>query len=309
MENCRTKILGFSLLLAGLVLCGTGFWLLLSPAQYQATAIIKLQPEVHDIGSFLNAFDSDPYFIQTEFEIIQSSLVLSNVVKSLNLNVEWGEKYGDGSPLKVAKTITSLKRRMSLSPVRNTRLIEISFQSEDPNEAAKIANAIPKAYHDYRVNLLKQNTEQGIKALQQQYQKDEEQIQVLQTNVDLLREKFKIQNDTSPSTNQSEIFTSTALSSYGSGNTNALAEQPYWEKKRNLEDMMEFHKLLAAKIAAEESDIATSKFSPVQIVDVAEPPKFPASPNRWLGAALLAIGLFPTLGGFLFLKSSRRSPA
>jgi uncharacterized protein involved in exopolysaccharide biosynthesis len=313
MENCRTKILGFILLLGGLVLCGMGFWLLLSPAQYRATVRIKIDPDVTDTSEGGQA-SYDPYFIQTEFEIIQSQLVLSNVIETLNLNVEWGKKYGDGSPLKVAKTITLLKRRMRLSPVRNNKLIEISFQSEDPNEAAKIANAIPKAYHDYLVNLLKQNSEQGIKAMQQQYQKDEEQIRVLQTNVDLLREKFKIQNDTSPPTNQSETFNSTSLSSYGSTNAAARAlaeqEQPYWEKKRDLENMLTFHKLLAVKIALVESDIATQKFFPlVQIVDIAEPPKFPASPNRWLGAALLAIGLFPTLGGFLFLKSSRRQSA
>jgi len=35
----------------------------------------------------------DPYFIQTEFEIIQSQLVLNSVIDKLKLNVAWGKKY------------------------------------------------------------------------------------------------------------------------------------------------------------------------------------------------------------------------
>jgi hypothetical protein len=41
------------------------------------------------------------------------------------------------------------------------------------------------------------------------------------------------------------------------------------------------------------------------IIEIAQPPKSPVGPNRSLGAALLAIGLLSTVGGFLMLKSSR----
>jgi uncharacterized protein involved in exopolysaccharide biosynthesis len=304
METLRTKILGFALLLAGLALCGAGLWLLLSPAQYQATVRIKSEFDGIGINGPVNVYD--PYFIQTEFQIIQSSYVLSNVVQSLNLNVEWGKKYGDGNPLETVKTIKLLQRRMNLEPVRNSIAIKISFISEDPDEAARIANAIANAYRDYRLKLHQQLATNGIEVLEQSYQKEDEQIRVLQSNVDLPREKFKIQNDTSPPPNQSQTFNSTSLSSYGNGSTNALAEQPYWEAKRDLESKNEFHKLLAAKIAAAKLVLQYPKTSMVEIVDVAQPPKFSASPNRWLGVALLAIGLFPTIGGFLLLKSSFR---
>jgi len=47
----------------------------------------------------------------------------------------------------------------------------------------------------------------------------------------------------------------------------------------------------------------------VEIIEAAKPPEFPVSPNRWPDATLLAIGLFPTIGGFLLLKSSNRQCA
>jgi len=49
MQVHRTKILGFSLLLGGLVLCGIGLWLLLSPAQYRAEVKIIIMSDVSDI--------------------------------------------------------------------------------------------------------------------------------------------------------------------------------------------------------------------------------------------------------------------
>jgi len=88
----------------------------------------------------------DPYFIQTEFEIIQDRVVLGKVIETLNLNTEWGTKYNGGVTLKTPETMEFLKKRMNLTPVRNTKLIGITVYSEDKNDAARLANAIAEAY-------------------------------------------------------------------------------------------------------------------------------------------------------------------
>ena len=93
----------------------------------------------------------DPYFIQTTFEIMQSELVLSNVIARINLNTEWGKKYFNGETLKTTETMEILKQRMQLAPVKNTKLIAITVYSDDKNEAAELANAIAEAYRDYRM--------------------------------------------------------------------------------------------------------------------------------------------------------------
>ena len=92
----------------------------------------------------------EPYFIQTEFELIQSELILGSVIERLNLNKEWGKKYARDI-LKTPETMILLTGRIDLRPVRNTSLIEIRVYSEKPDEAAKIANAVAGAYRDYRL--------------------------------------------------------------------------------------------------------------------------------------------------------------
>jgi hypothetical protein len=62
------------------------------------------------------------------------------------------------------------------------------------------------------------------------------------------------------------------------------------------------------KIELEKVDMEIPKNSMVQTVDRAAPPQFPIGPDRFLGAALCFVGLFPLTGGILLLTSSRRPP-
>ena len=70
----------------------------------------------------------DPYFLQTQFEVIQSEAVLGKVIDDLDLNQAWGRKYAGGSPLKTSETLALLKARArpppraQHQPDRNPRL-------------------------------------------------------------------------------------------------------------------------------------------------------------------------------------------
>ena len=86
--------------------------------------------------------------IQTELGIIQSDLVLGKVVEQLDLNTRWGNKYGNGEKLKTVESFGILKGRLSLR-LYNRRIIEIRMYTEDPVEAATLANAIAKTYAGY----------------------------------------------------------------------------------------------------------------------------------------------------------------
>ncbi len=123
------------------------------PESFASTCKIKVENDPPNVPSATNspATAYDPYFIQTEFEIIQSQLVLSNVIASLNLNVEWGKKYFRGETLKTTETMEILRGRMRLTPVRNTKLIAITVYSDDKNECALIANSVADSYRIYRL--------------------------------------------------------------------------------------------------------------------------------------------------------------
>ena len=138
-----------------------------------------------------------------------------------------------------------------------------------------------------------------IETMQKRYHAEEERIRVLQAKVDSLRHTYRITNDVPPPqvrqvwTNSSEI-------------REIPLGLPYWEEKRSLDQEIESHKLLADKIAAEKSLLPISPYSMVVITDAAMPPALPVARDYPLGISLFVVGLFPTVGGFLLLKSSRR---
>jgi len=173
----------------------------LLPESYASTARIRIEPDtisdIRGVGDAMPYAAYDPYFIQTEFEVIQDRVVLGKVIESLNLNEVWGKKYFGGEMLKTPETMEFLKKRMSLMPVRNTKLIGITVYSEDKNDAARLANAIAETYRDYRLHLRRQLSLNGIKVLEDRFRSDREQIQAMQTNVDTLRKELGV-NDSDP---------------------------------------------------------------------------------------------------------------
>src|ERR1039457_4654116 len=139
------------------------------PESFMSTARIKVENEVTDItplsgGTSVGYYDA--YFIQTTFEIMKSQMVLTNVIVELSLNEAWGKKYFNGETLKTTETLEILKQRMQLTPVKNTKLIEINVYDDDKQEAADLANAIAKAYSKYRIDSRRQLTEGALNKLE-----------------------------------------------------------------------------------------------------------------------------------------------
>ena len=124
------------------------------PESYASTTRILLRERAPGSpkqgGLVESSGQSDPYRIQTEFEVIQSELILGKVVDALHLRTKWGQQYVNGAKLSSAEAIQLLKARLDLRPVRNTSLIEIRVYSGDPKEAAEIANRIASTYSAYR---------------------------------------------------------------------------------------------------------------------------------------------------------------
>jgi capsular polysaccharide biosynthesis protein len=128
----------------------------LLPESYASTTRVVLRQEPSEgeaarkpeaPASVLGSYD--PYFIQTQFEVLQSQAILGKVIEDLDLNRVWGKKYAGGASLKTSETLGLLKTRLELRPVRNTSLIEIRAFSDEPAEAAKLANAVAETYRDW----------------------------------------------------------------------------------------------------------------------------------------------------------------
>jgi hypothetical protein len=145
------QLSGLALLGVGLLVIVLGVRLALSPRIYQSTARIRVERELPDGPADPRASTGfDPYFIQTEFEVLQSEVVLGKVIDALDLNREWGIKHAGGGLLKTRETAALLRSRLDFRALSNTSLIEIRVSSEKPDEAARIANAIAEAYRALR---------------------------------------------------------------------------------------------------------------------------------------------------------------
>jgi polysaccharide biosynthesis transport protein len=398
------------------------------PESYSSTARIEINSDVLDIpgiagGMSYAGANYDPYLIQTEFEIMQSEKVLGRVIAALDLNNKWGVKYNGNVPLKKEDTMQLLKQRMSLSPERNTKLVNITVYSEDKDDAARLANGIAQAYQDYRLDLRKSNTTNGIAVLVAEFKAEENDIQTVQTNVDRLRKERNIVDTDPQSLGPSATLSSVQLQQYkaqqieqekdfmmknvqlaelqsmlatnpvglrdvlptvvsdailndslsrlhqteqslaqlrvdystnypdvmrqqkladklneqidarvnglmaglasqvkslkaGLEAQNATVEaaikkdqdeaergQPYWELKRKLANMIDFHKVLQAKITSETIDLGIPKNTMVTIIDQAQPGKSPVRPNKTLNIILgIVIGLMVGVGLAFFIE-------
>ena len=139
-----------SLLVFALVFGAAVFITSILPESFTSTARVKLTPNLAETSQTPDSRSPsgtyDPYLIQTECEVMQSEEILASVISALDLDQEWGRRYGGGAPFKTPETMAMLKSRMVLRPVRNTSLIAISVSGDRPEETAQIANEIAQNY-------------------------------------------------------------------------------------------------------------------------------------------------------------------
>jgi len=189
------------------------------PESYASTCKIEVAPEGADISTIggtapTSMMPYDPFFMQNTFEIMQSQVVLSNVVNELNLNEVWGKRYYGGEVLKTTETMEVLKRRMDLKPVRNTQIITITVYSDDKKECALLANTIASAYQEYRINLRRQKTLGGLKTLQEDAATLEEKILETSTNMEYLRRTLGIVDNDPAALEPSPTLNAQAMETY-----------------------------------------------------------------------------------------------
>lgn len=171
------------------------------PESFESTARIRVERDVSDIdplgGKNFGSGEYNPYFIQTEFEVIQSRTILNKVIATLKLDEVWAKKYGAGDKLRPEETFELLKNIIDLRPERNTSLIAIRVFSDKPDEAALIANTIALEYQQYRKEQREKMSRGGIKILKEEFEEQDKQVVALQKELDTLRKELGITEDNS----------------------------------------------------------------------------------------------------------------
>ena len=176
------------------VVTGTAFTLTL-PRQYMADARIMVREDAMDIDVFERQYVGgyNPFFMRTQYEIIQSRQILYQVINNLNLQQVWGEKaHDDGTPLSREDAFNKLSHSIKVEQFRDTSLISIQVYREDPEEAARIANEVAAVYRDQRLTAKRHEVKRAIEVLESEVQKQQERVDRAEQELEKIRKDLGV---------------------------------------------------------------------------------------------------------------------
>lgn len=176
------------------VVTGTAFTLTL-PKKYMADARIMVREDSMDVDVFERQMlqGYNPFFLKTQFEIIQSRQVLYQVINNLNLQQVWGEQLNEeGGALGREDTYQILRSSVRAEQFRDTSLISVQAFRENPEEAARIANEIAAVYRDQRLSLKRREVRRAIEVLENEVQKQQEKVDRAEEELEKVRKNLGV---------------------------------------------------------------------------------------------------------------------
>ncbi|MBQ4834132.1 formate--tetrahydrofolate ligase [Pseudoalteromonas sp. MMG010] len=174
LKNNKWKIISFAVVITITVAM---FTMTLIP-RYSATATLLIESESTKAVSFDEVYGLDSskkeYYL-TQFEILKSSNIAKEVIKNLNLkshsdfmsepsftqvsinfikelfpflprNIEPILSPTIQAQRELLNLVHIFKSRLIISPIRKTQLVNITFESNDPQMAALVANSVGEVY-------------------------------------------------------------------------------------------------------------------------------------------------------------------
>ena len=102
-------------------------------------------------------YDTREYY-ETQYRIITSSRVLEATARDIGLQSDhqfFGLKSPPARPFTVQEAAQALRGRVSVDPIKGSRLLLIKVEDVDPERSKRLANAVANAFID-------QNLEKAI---------------------------------------------------------------------------------------------------------------------------------------------------
>jgi len=127
---------------------------------YRAQTMLEIEKQNPDVVPVQELFQlenvSDTY-LETQYRILKSESLARRVVESLHLeqvrelNPDWSERTRDATgtapdPGLMQAVVQNFEARLRVQPIEHSRLVLVSLDSQDPNLAAKGANAVASSY-------------------------------------------------------------------------------------------------------------------------------------------------------------------
>lgn len=155
---------------------------------YRANALLEIEKENPNILTLQEMFAietvSDSY-LETQYKILRSDSLARRVIDQLHLdrlpefNPQARRDVPGAPPAVVAGgaardagsyqgTLRAFRDRLSVDPVKRSRLVEISFESQDPELAAQVVNALASHHIEQSLEVRWEATQKASEWLSQQ---------------------------------------------------------------------------------------------------------------------------------------------
>lgn len=181
---------------------------------YKATVqvlIEKENPKVVNVEEVLGVDATGRDYYQTQYEILKSRTLCLKVIKDLDLEhnkefmpkpptligsiICWfkgllpSKKAPSGPESKYDKLVNAYLSRLKIEPIRNSRLVKVSFEAEDPQLAAKIANAHARSYIESNIERKFRASKKAVSFLKKRIKEVRRKLEEAEIALQKYREK------------------------------------------------------------------------------------------------------------------------
>ncbi|WGS66040.1 GumC family protein [Marinitoga aeolica] len=170
-------------------------YLFITTPIYEANVTLKIEPQQSSSISdlFTSQITSARPEISTEVELIKSRTNLEKVVDDLNL-IEYFKNKSEDPKAEITKQdiVKTLSEMITVSPVKDTNIVKISVQSDNPELARNVANKLAEVYNEFLKTLSKNEYTVKREFIEQQIPKVESDLKAAEEKIRKFKEKNKV---------------------------------------------------------------------------------------------------------------------
>lgn len=183
---------------------------LLTRPVFEATAQILIERDTPSVLSFKEVSQVDAArddYYQTQYKLLQSRALVRRVIEGLDLlqDPEYGgprspeeieaiRAAAPGSSATMEKAIDAFLKRLRVSPIRNSRLVTVSYESYRPELAAAVANKLSQLYITQTLEFRYQTSSEAAQWLGQQIGEQKKQVEDAERALQKVKEQEGIVN-------------------------------------------------------------------------------------------------------------------
>jgi polysaccharide biosynthesis transport protein len=150
------------------IVAATGLYVIFKQPVYRSTATLQIMQNQSILGerdpaALLGMDDSANKFYETQYMILNSRTMASNLIAALNLKdhqefKEIKEHYSGESPQEIEyRYIKFFLKNLDVKPIRKSYLVEVSYKSTDKKLAQDVANAVYLEYTRFAMQTRQQS--------------------------------------------------------------------------------------------------------------------------------------------------------